>query len=85
MHVIEGQMFVSATVQKPVFALRKIKVNIFSTQIDFTNLYVASLVYLSRKNMRLGPYSKAWLSKDVFFVCIFPQQKSQHNFLRTRI
>jgi len=37
-------MFVSATVQKPVFALRKIKVNkIFSTQIDFTNLYVASL------------------------------------------
>src|SRR6218665_4209385 len=57
----------------------------FSTQIDFTNLYVASLVYLSRKNMRLGPYSKARLSKDVFFVCIFPQQKSQHNFLRTRI
>ena len=32
MHVIEGQMFVSAIVQKPVFALTKIKVNIFSTQ-----------------------------------------------------
>jgi len=42
-------MFVNATVQKPVFTLRKIKVNIFSTQIDFTNLYVASLVYLSRR------------------------------------
>jgi len=41
-------MFVSAAVQKPVFALRKIKVNVFSTQIDFTNLYVASLVYLIR-------------------------------------
>jgi len=48
MHVIVGQMFVSATAKKPVFALRKIKVNIFNTQIDFTNLYVASLVYLSR-------------------------------------
>ena len=45
-------MLVSATVQKLVFVLRKIIVNIFSTQIDFTNLYVASLVYLSRKNMR---------------------------------
>ena len=29
MHVIEGQMFVSAIVQKPVFALTKLKVNIY--------------------------------------------------------
>jgi len=58
MLVILGQMFVSATVQKPVFALRKIKVNIFSTQIDFTNLYVASLVYLSRIICALAPIPK---------------------------
>ena len=48
MHVIEGLMFVSAQIQKIVFALRSIKFNIFSTQIGFTNLYGASLVYLSR-------------------------------------
>ena len=60
MHVTEGQMFVSATVQKPVFALTKIKVNIllFSTRIDFTNLYVASLVYFESYNMRLAASPK---------------------------
>jgi len=35
--------------------------------------------------MHLGPYSKAWLSKDVVFVSIFRQQKSQHNVISTRI
>jgi len=58
MHVIEGQMFGSATVQKPVFALKKIKVNIFSMQLDFTNLYVASLVYFESYNMRLAASPK---------------------------
>ena len=58
MHVIYGQMFVSATVQKPVFALRKIKLNIFSTQIDFINFYVASLVYFESYNMRLAASPK---------------------------
>ena len=58
MHVIEGQMFVSATDQKPVFVLRKIKVNIFSTQIDFTNLHVASKVYFEPYNMRLAASPK---------------------------
>ena len=51
-------MFVGATVPKPAFALRKIKVNIFSTQIDFTNLYVASSVYLSRIICALAPIPK---------------------------
>ena len=53
-------MFVSAIVQEPVFALRKIEVNIhvFSTQIDFKNLYVASLVYLSRIICALAPIPK---------------------------
>jgi len=46
-------MFVTATVQKPVFALRK-KVNIFSTQIDFKNL-CRQLSIFESYNMRLGP------------------------------
>src|SRR6218665_2315158 len=29
--------------------------------------------------MGLGPYSKAWLSKDVVFVGIFRQQKSRYG------
>ena len=80
MHAIQGQMFVSATVQKPICSEKNKSQHIFSTKIDFTNLYVASLVYLSRIICALAPFPK-----DVVFVVIFPQQKSQHNVIRTRI
>src|SRR6218665_3621022 len=83
-------MFVSATVQKPVFVenktqAEKIKVNICSTQIDFTNLYVASLVYLSRIICAFAPIPKHDCPRMYFLSAIFPQQKSKHSVISSDI
>src|SRR6218665_3105299 len=73
----KDRCLLSATVQKPVFVLRKINVNIFSPQIDFTNLYVASLVYLSRKIYALAPIPKHDCPR-MYFLSAFPHNKN-HN------